>query len=69
MQISQKEKFIGWYTTGDSFRAHDIQINEVFRKYTDKPIFLVVDVEHSVLYFIFRTNLDYRLRPLSLRKK
>lgn len=43
-KISQKEKFIGWYTTGDSFKAHDVQINEVFRKYTDKPIFLVVDV-------------------------
>jgi len=26
-KISQKEKFIGWYVTGDSFRAHDIQIN------------------------------------------
>jgi len=46
-KISQKEKFMGWYTTGDSFKAHDVQINEIFRKYTDRPIFLVVDVEHS----------------------
>jgi len=44
LQISQKEKFIGWYTTGDSFRSHDIQINEIFRKYADRPIFLLVDV-------------------------
>lgn len=43
-QISQKEKFIGWYTTGDSFKGHDIQINEIFRKYADRPIFLLVDV-------------------------
>lgn len=46
-KISQREKFVGWYTTGDSFKAHDVQINEVFRKYTDRPVFLVVDVEHN----------------------
>lgn len=44
MQISQKEKFIGWYTTGESFKSHDIDINEVFRKYNPNPIFLVIDV-------------------------
>jgi len=42
---------VGWYTTGDSFKAHDIQINEIFRKYTDRPVFLVVDVEHNVKLF------------------
>lgn len=46
-KISQKEKFLGWYTTGSSFKSHDVQINEVFAKYTDRPIFLVVDVEHN----------------------
>jgi len=46
-KITQKERFIGWYTTGSSFKSHDIQINEVFRKYVPQPVFLVVDVEHS----------------------
>ena len=55
-KISQKEKFVGWYTTGDSFKAHDIQINEIFRRYTDRPIFLVVDVEHNVHPCSLRTN-------------
>jgi len=59
---------MGWYTTGDSFKAHDVQINEIFRKYTDRPIFLVVDVEHSVRDGVFRMNLDFQLR-LSLLKR
>ena len=59
---------MGWYTTGDSFKAHDVQINEIFRKYTDRPIFLVVDVEHSVRNGVFRMNLDFQLR-LSLLKR
>ena len=46
-QISQKEKFLGWYTTGSSFKAHDSQINAVFSKYNENPVFLVVDVEHN----------------------
>ena len=49
-KISQKEKFLGWYTTGASFKSHDGQINEVFSKYCDSPVFLVVDVEHNVLF-------------------
>ena len=69
IKISQKEKFIGWYTTGDSFKAHDVQINEVFRKYTDKPIFLVVDVEHSVRIKIFRMSWDFPRKSSSPRKK
>jgi hypothetical protein len=43
-KISQKEKFLGWYTTGASFKLHDTQINEVFSKYCERPVFLVVDV-------------------------
>ena len=46
-KITQKERIIGWYTTGSSFKGHDIQINEVFRKYVQHPVFLVVDVEHN----------------------
>ena len=47
-KISQKEIFVGWYTTGSSFKSHDTQINQVFARYTESPIFLVVDVEHNV---------------------
>lgn len=69
LQISQKEKFLGWYTTGSSFKSHDTQINEVFAKYTESPVFLVVDVEHYVtiklnleLTWVANTGLHYQIR-------
>ena len=57
MQISQKEKFVGWYTTGDSFKAHDIQINEIFRKVFTKSLdkdwvyFKLIESESDARYF------------------
>lgn len=47
MKINVKEKFVGWYTTGSQFKHQDININEIFRKYTTTPVFIVVDVEHQ----------------------
>lgn len=48
-QINAKEKFVGWYTTGSQFKPQDIRINEVFRRYADHPVFVVVDVERQVM--------------------
>ena len=46
-RINPKEKFVGWYTTGTRSQKHDIHMNEVFRKYGSRSVFLVVDVENN----------------------
>ena len=43
-----REKIVGWYTTGTKCKPHDIEINELWRKYCPNPIFVIVDVEHTV---------------------
>lgn len=48
-KINAREKVIGWYTTGTKFKPHDVEINELFRKYTYNPVLVIIDVEHSVL--------------------
>eukprot|EP01017_Pseudomicrothorax_dubius_P042529 TRINITY_DN6954_c0_g1_i5.p1 TRINITY_DN6954_c0_g1~~TRINITY_DN6954_c0_g1_i5.p1 ORF type:complete len:273 (+),score=105.31 TRINITY_DN6954_c0_g1_i5:103-819(+) len=35
------------YTTGTKFKPHDIEINELIKRYTPRPILVVIDVEHS----------------------
>ncbi|ODQ67199.1 putative 26S proteasome regulatory particle subunit Rpn8 [Nadsonia fulvescens var. elongata DSM 6958] len=44
-KISAKEKLIGWYHSGPKLRASDLQINELFKKYTPNPLLLIVDVQ------------------------
>jgi 26S proteasome regulatory subunit N8 len=38
---------LGWYTTGKCYKNHDIDINELFKKYVHDPVFLMVDVENN----------------------
>lgn len=40
---------MGWYTTGTRFKDHDIEINEVIKKYTPNPVLVIIDVEHNVI--------------------
>ena len=46
-KINTKEKIIGWYSSGPKIRPHDIEINEVFRKYCDTPVFVIIDVQEK----------------------
>ena len=46
-KINSKEKIVGWYSSGPKIRPHDIEINEVFRKYCEKPIFVIIDVQEK----------------------
>lgn len=39
-----KEKVIGWYSSGPRIRPADLEINELFRKYTPNPVFVIIDV-------------------------
>lgn len=43
-QCSAKEKLIGWYHTGPKLRASDLEINQVIKRYTNKPVMVIVDV-------------------------
>lgn len=46
-KINTKEKLVGWYSSGPKIRPHDIEINEVFRKYCDRPVFVIIDVQEK----------------------
>ena len=46
-KINTREKLVGWYSSGPKIRPHDIEINEVFRKYCDKPVFVIIDVQEK----------------------
>jgi 26S proteasome regulatory subunit N8 len=46
-KINYKEIIVGWYSSGPRIRPHDIEINDVFRKYTNNPIFCIIDVHEK----------------------
>ena len=46
-KINTKEKIVGWYSSGPKIRPHDIEINEVFRKYCKTPVFVIIDVQEK----------------------
>jgi 26S proteasome regulatory subunit N8 len=49
-KINYKEVIVGWYSSGPKIRPHDIEINEVFRKYCPNPVFVIIDVQEKVIY-------------------
>ncbi|ODV88286.1 hypothetical protein CANARDRAFT_5579 [[Candida] arabinofermentans NRRL YB-2248] len=46
-KINAKEKLIGWYHTGPKLHSNDLKINEIFKKFTNSPILLIVDVNSN----------------------
>lgn len=40
-----REKMIGWYHSGPKLRGSDLEINELFKRYTPNPVLVIVDVE------------------------
>lgn len=46
-KINHKEKIVGWYSSGPKIRPHDIEINDVFRKYCESPVFVIIDVQEK----------------------
>ena len=43
--VSAREKIVGWYSTGPKIRTADLEINEVFKKYTKNPVLVIIDVQ------------------------
>ncbi|CEJ94490.1 Putative 26S proteasome regulatory subunit rpn-8 [[Torrubiella] hemipterigena] len=44
-KVNAKEKLIGWYHSGPKLRASDLQINELFKRYTPNPLLVIIDVQ------------------------
>ena len=44
-KVNAREKLIGWYHSGPKLRASDLEINELFKKYTPNPLLVIVDVQ------------------------
>ena len=38
-----KERPVGWYHTGPKLKGADLKINELFRKYSNNPVLVIVD--------------------------
>ena len=47
-KINHREKIVGWYSSGPKIRPHDIEINDVFRKYCPNPVFVIINVQEKV---------------------
>jgi len=43
-KVNANEKILGWYSTGPKIRPADLDIHELFRRYNNNPIFVIIDV-------------------------
>lgn len=43
-KVNAREKLIGWYHTGPKLRASDLEVNELFKRYTPNPLLVIIDV-------------------------
>jgi 26S proteasome regulatory subunit N8 len=43
-KVNTKEKIVGFYSTGPKLRKNDLQIEALFRRYVDNPVFVIIDV-------------------------
>lgn len=44
-KVNAREKLIGWYHSGPKLRASDLEINELFKRYTPHPLLVIIDVQ------------------------
>ena len=44
-KVNAREKLIGWYHTGPKLRGSDLEINELFKRYTPNPLLVIIDVQ------------------------
>ena len=41
------ERIVGWYHTGPTLKANDLDINRLIAKYCPAPVLVVIDVRHT----------------------
>ena len=67
-KINAREKLIGWYHSGPKLRASDLEINELFKRYTPNPLLVIIDVQPKEAgvptdaYFAVEEIKDVRIR-------
>merc|ERR1719486_517097 len=44
-KVNQKERVVGWYSTGPKIKPSDLSIHELYRRYTPEPLLVVMDVQ------------------------
>lgn len=70
-KVNAREKLIGWYHSGPKLRASDLEINELFKRYTPNPLLVIIDVQPKVVgvptdaYFAVEEIKDVCLYPAS----
>merc|ERR1719460_2726398 len=42
-KVNQKERVVGWYSTGPKIKPSDLSIHELFRRYCPEPVLLIMD--------------------------
>lgn len=42
-KVNAKEAVVGWYTSGTTIRPADLDIHELWRRYTPNPVFVVIN--------------------------
>ena len=63
-KINIKEKILGWYVTGTTFKDHDVDINEIFAQYSNFPVLIVVEVKQR-REFELPTKAFYSVRSVN----
>lgn len=43
-KVNQKERIVGWYSTGPKIKPSDLSIHELYRRYCPEPVLVVMDV-------------------------
>ncbi|TGO52798.1 hypothetical protein BOTNAR_0313g00110 [Botryotinia narcissicola] len=44
-KINAKEKLIGWYHSGPKLRASDLEVNELFKRYSSNPLLVIINCQ------------------------
>ncbi|KAJ1912977.1 proteasome regulatory particle subunit [Tieghemiomyces parasiticus] len=44
-KVNTKERLVGWYHSGPKLRNADLEINELFKRYTTDPVLVIVNVK------------------------
>ncbi|KIY46943.1 Mov34-domain-containing protein [Fistulina hepatica ATCC 64428] len=48
-KVNVREQLIGWYHSGPKLRASDQEINDLFKKFTPRPVMVIVDVRPNTV--------------------
>jgi len=44
-KVNAKERVVGWYSTGPKIRPADLEIHELWRRYTPNPVLVIINVK------------------------